>query len=122
MAVGVGLRGMPRPWVVATNGEEEKMDPLVKPEDDEILGGGWRYFLGGRMAAPHRRHSGLRSGTHLARDGSLVYGATGGFTKKNRPPLRSGIYDLLRIPLGRDEEEEGMDPLVKPEDDGGLGG
>jgi hypothetical protein len=40
MAVGVGLRGMPRPWVGATNGEEEKMDPLVKPEDDEILGGG----------------------------------------------------------------------------------
>jgi hypothetical protein len=24
--------------------EEEKMDPLVEPEDDEVFGGGWRYF------------------------------------------------------------------------------
>ena len=58
--------------------EKEKMDPLVKPEDD---GNFWGWMTGafwGRMTTPNLRHSGRRSGIHLAMDGSLVYGATGG--------------------------------------------
>jgi hypothetical protein len=40
-------------------------------------GGDGRIMRLGEDDAPHIRHSGLRSGIHLARDGSLVYGTTG---------------------------------------------
>jgi hypothetical protein len=60
----------------------------------------------GQDGARHLRHSGRRSGIHLARDGSLAWGPR-----------------VVRVwSEGGEEVEEKMDPLVKPEDGEILGG
>ena len=71
-------------------GKKRRWIPWSSQRMTIFFGGGWRYLFGGGWP-PHLRHSGRRSGTHLARDGSWVWGATGDFTKKNGPPLRSGV-------------------------------